>query len=150
MKLTHTRLLVIKFPECFRFYRDILQLKPSWGDENDSYASFTQGQDDATIVLAIFRRQGMSEVLGTDTLLLNPPIQDHSMLIVEVEDLDDTVEKMRGQGVKFIKGPTSFPDWGYRGAFLRDPDGNLIELSSELSFDQWSEGLQEASQKWNS
>ena len=54
------------------------------------------------------------------------------------------------KGLKFIKGPTSFPDWGYRGAFLRDPDGNLIELSGALPADQWSDGLREANEKWGS
>lgn len=149
MKLAHTRLLVVNFPECFRFYRDVLQLKPSWGDENDSYASFTQGQDDDRIVLAIFLRHSMAEVLETDPLPLNPLGQDKSMLIVEVGDLDAAVERIQQQGVKFLKGPTSFPDWGYRGAFLRDPDGNLVELSGALSSDQWSDGLLEASKKWD-
>jgi len=147
MKLAHTRLLVTNFPGCFRFYRDILHFKPSWGDENDTYASFTQGED-STIVLAIFQRQEMSAVLETNSLPLDPPGQDRSMLIVEVKDLDATVEELRQQGVSFIKGPTNFPDWGYRGAFLRDPDGHLIELSSELSANQWSVDLQKAAQKW--
>jgi catechol 2,3-dioxygenase-like lactoylglutathione lyase family enzyme len=147
MKLDHTRLLVLNFPACFRFYRDTLHLKPSWGDENDIYASFTQG-DDPTPVLSIFRRDGMSEVLGTATLPLNPASQDRCMLIVEVEDLDATIEEMRQHGIKFVKGATVFPDWGYRGAFLRDPDGHLIELSAPLPMDQWSEGLQQAAEKW--
>jgi catechol 2,3-dioxygenase-like lactoylglutathione lyase family enzyme len=148
MKLYHTRLLVLNFPECFRFYRDILHLKPSWGDENDTYASFTQG-DDPAIVLAIFNRQAMSAVLGTAALPLNPQEQDRSILIIEVEDLEAAVEEMHRQGVSFVKGPTDFPDWGYRGAFLRDPDGHLIELSSALSADRWSDDLQEAAKKWN-
>ena len=150
MKLAHTRLLVKNFRDCFRFYKDILQLKPSWGDENDSYASFTQSEEDKTIILAIFRRQGMDGILGTDSTSLEPIRMDHSMLIFEVEDLDAAVVKLQEQDVKFIKGPTSFPDWGYRGAFLRDPDGNLIELSSELPLDKWSDGLREASEKWGS
>jgi len=150
MKIAHTRLLVTNFRDCFRFYRDILQLNPSWGDENDSYASFTQGEDETNIVLAIFQRQGMEEVLGIDHLPFNLPQQDRSMLILEVSDLDAAVETLRGQGVSIINGPTSFPDWGYRGAFLRDPDGNLIELSAELPAGQWSDDLQETSKKWSS
>ena len=28
--------------------------------------------------------------------------------------------------------PTDFPDWGMRSAYLRDPDGHLIELCGEM------------------
>ena len=61
MDLAHTRLLVHDFASCYRFYRDTMQLKPSWGDENGGYASFTQANN-SKIVLAIFDRQEMAEV----------------------------------------------------------------------------------------
>ncbi len=35
-----------------------------------------------------------------------------------------------------------------RDAYLRDPDGNLIELSGALPAAGWSDGLQEANEKW--
>src|SRR5512143_561167 len=97
MPLTHTRLLVENFPACFRFYRDILQLNPKWGDEADSYASFTQPPD-GKVVLAIFRRQSMSEVVGTLALPLSAPAQDRFMLILEVEDVDAAVAQMKQLG----------------------------------------------------
>lgn len=147
MPLTHTRLLVVRFAECFRFYRDVLQLRPHWGDEADSYASFTQGQD-GKVALAIFRRQSMSAVLGTDALPLDPSGQDRSMLIFEVEDVDAEVDRIGQLGVKIEREPTNFPDWGYRGAYVRDPDGTLIELSGAIPADLWSEGLREANEKY--
>ena len=107
MPLAHTRLLVINFPECYRFYRDILQLRPSWGDEADSYASFTQGGD-GKIVLAVFGRPAMSEVVGTAHLPLDPPAQDRSLLIFQVEDLDATVKRLAQQDVRFVLEPTDF------------------------------------------
>lgn len=149
MPLIHVRLLVENFPACFKFYRDILQFQPFWGDEAGSYASFTQSQEGKP-VLAIFRRQSMSEVVGTLDLPLNSPGQDKFMLIFQVDDLDAVVNRIKQQGVKIDVEPTNFPDWGYRGAYLRDPDGNLIELSSDLPADQWSDGLREADEKWKS
>ena len=145
--LTHMRLLVVNFSECFRFYRDVLQLRPHWGDEADSYASFTQGQDDK-VALAIFSRQSMSVVLGTDALPLDPPGQDTYMLIFEVGDVDAEVARIRQMGVKIEQEPTNFPDWGYRGAFVRDPDGTLIELSGAIPAELWSDGLREANEKY--
>lgn len=37
-RYTHTRLLVTKFAECFRFYRDVLGFKVTWGKEDERYA----------------------------------------------------------------------------------------------------------------
>ncbi len=36
MKFDRPRLLVANFTECFLFYRDVIGLKVTWGDENDS------------------------------------------------------------------------------------------------------------------
>ncbi len=148
MPLTHTRLLVTHFAACFRFYRDALQMRPTWGDEADSYASFTQGQADNGHVLAIFRRESMSEAVGTTHLPLESAAQDRFMLIVEVANVDAEVERIRSLSVEILQEPRNFPDWGYRGAYLRDPDGNLIELSCGLPEEDWSDGLQDANQKW--
>jgi catechol 2,3-dioxygenase-like lactoylglutathione lyase family enzyme len=145
----HTRLLVTDFPACFRFYRDILQLRPTWGDEADRYASFTQTPG-GEIVLALYSRQHMAEVVGTSSLPVDNPVQDKNVLIFSLPDLDAMVSRLQQQGVAFVKGPTDFPDWGCRCAYLRDPDGNLIELNGDLAVDQWSDSLREAAEKWNS
>lgn len=148
MVFVHTRLLVKNFGACYLFYRDALQLKPKWGDENDRYASFTQaGKDD--IVLALFDRQEMAKVVGTGNWPPEARAQDRNMLIFSVPNLDETVEQIKRQGIGFVAEPADFPDWGMRAAYLRDPDGNLVELSGELSKDLWTDGLREANKKWN-
>ncbi len=146
MPITHTRLLVDHFADCFRFYRDILRMTPKWGDENSGYASFKS--DDGQVALAIFLRQSMTAVLETASLPVNPPGQDKFMLIFGLKDVDAEVQRIRQQGVEFLLGPTDFPNWGYRGAYLRDPDGNLVELLTDFPEEQWSEGLREADEKY--
>ena len=146
MSNIHTRLLVTKFAECFRFYRDILGLQPKWGDENSGYASF-QGGPDGEPALALFQRQEMSAALGTTPLPLDAQSQDKVMLILGVGDVDAEVERIRKLGGEVFAGPTDFPDWGYRGAYLRDPDGTLIELLTGLPTDAWSEDLKDADDK---
>lgn len=147
MYISHSRLLVLNFAECFRFYSDVMGFKVTWGNENDSYASFTV-RDGQRPALAIFRREGMANVVGTVDLPSDAVCQDRVVLIVEVEDVDDTFAQLRGQGVEFVVKPADYPDWGIRAAYLRDPDGTLIELSGALDQSKWSEGLREAARQY--
>lgn len=43
MRLTHTRLLVTRFYDCLRFYRDVLGLTVAWGQEGGRYADLHGG-----------------------------------------------------------------------------------------------------------
>lgn len=139
MPLAHTRLLVDHFADCYRFYRDILGMTPKWGDEDSGYASFAG--PDGEVALALFLRRSMSDVLGTGALPDNPIGQDQFMLVFGVPDVDAEVRRIQARGGDILMGPVNFPDWGYRGAYLRDPDGNLIELLTSIPEEQWSDGL---------
>ncbi|MBM3696159.1 MAG: VOC family protein, partial [Actinobacteria bacterium] len=43
LKYDYTRLLVRDFAACYRFYRDVVGLSPSFGTEDDNYAEFVTG-----------------------------------------------------------------------------------------------------------
>ena len=64
MKLTHIRLLVADFSECFRFYRDVLVPPLNIGDVNGPYASFLVGGAE----IALFNRDSMAEAVGTSAM----------------------------------------------------------------------------------
>ncbi|NWF68444.1 MAG: VOC family protein [Chloroflexi bacterium] len=128
VKYTFTRILVTNFAACFRFYRDVLGLKPGFGTENDTYADFECG--DANI--SLFDKNEMSETLGTGALPARPAAQDHVCLIFSVENVDTFYKEQSAKGVTFTLPPTDHPDWGIRTVHLRDPDGNLIELNHNL------------------
>jgi len=147
MKIDHVRLLVVHFAECFRFYRDVIGLTVKWGEENDSYASFSVAGE-AAPNLALFSRQEMADALGIGSLPAEAAAQDRAMLIVGVEDVDATVKHFEALGVTFTLGPKNYPDWGMRSAYLRDPDGNLIELTGALPKENWSEDLRQAAEKY--
>jgi len=148
MYLSHPRLLVLNFAECFRFYKDVMGFQVTWGDENDSYASFSEGERQLP-TLALYRRGDMAEVIGTANLPAEATCQDRVALIVEVEDIDGTFKDLSKQGVEFVLPPQDFVDWGIRAAYLRDPDGNLIELSGALDRAKWSQDLEDAARKYN-
>jgi catechol 2,3-dioxygenase-like lactoylglutathione lyase family enzyme len=140
MKLTYVRLLVSNFDACFRFYRDVMGWDPVWGQEGDVYADFATGSD---CTLALFSRPLMAEAVGASALPADTPGQDRVALIVGVDDLDAAVSGLRERGGEFIAEPADRPDWGIRVAFLRDPDGNLIEINAPMPRSEWSEELRQ-------
>jgi lactoylglutathione lyase len=126
IKNMHTRLLVADFPATFRFYRDIMGFKPTYGDENDVYADFDTGSGS----LALFVRSFMAQAVGTgETPIVS---QDRIALIFGVENVDATCQELREKGVTLVAQPEDHPDWGIRTAHFRDPDGNLIEINAPL------------------
>jgi catechol 2,3-dioxygenase-like lactoylglutathione lyase family enzyme len=58
-----------------------------------------------------------------------PPNEDH--VAVGVADLDAACAALRADGLSFLVEPRDFP-WG-RSAYLRDPDGRLVELAETPS-----------------
>lgn len=53
-----------------------------------------------------------------------PPIEDH--FAISVDELDVTCTALAASGLTFLVEPRDYP-WG-RSAYLRDPDGRLVEL----------------------
>ncbi|GGE06713.1 glyoxalase [Marinithermofilum abyssi] len=128
MQLTHTRLLVKNYRDCFLFYRDVLGFPVLWGDEESLYADFDAG--DAK--LALFDRRQMAEAVGNDHLPLERKAMDRVVIIFRVENVDETYHGLKEQGVHFVAEPTSREAWRIRSAQFRDPDGTLIEINQGL------------------
>ena len=129
MKFSNIRLLVNDFDKCFTFYNDMLGLKCSWGKPGESYASFNIGIPSG---LALFKAELMSEAIDNSAAAKNEILQDKSAIIIEVENVNETFENLKGKGVVFLTEPKDMPAWGIRIAHFRDPENNLIELFSTL------------------
>jgi catechol 2,3-dioxygenase-like lactoylglutathione lyase family enzyme len=126
VKLTFVRLLVDDYPACFRFYRDVLGFRPTFGDEDGDYADFDAGGGDVS--LALFVRHYQTDHVGTTA----DASGDKVAIIFEVDDVDRALEDLRKRGAPVSAEPTDQTDWGIRVAYIRDPDGNLIELNAPL------------------
>ncbi len=126
MRLSYVRVLVDRFPECFRFYKDVLGLELVWGDENNVYAEF-QAEGDAR--LAIFKRELAEAAI---------PVRHEEgnahrfMIILEAPDVDAVVEAIEGRGTAAVGAPVDRTEWGVRTAHFFDPDGNLVEINTPL------------------
>jgi len=125
---THTRLLVSDFRACFLFYRDVLELPVNWGAENGDYASFRVGKTELTLL----QRQLMADTVGTAAKPAQVESQDRVAMIFQVDDVDEVYQRLRDKGVVFIDEPMDYPDWDIRAAHFRDPDGNLLEIYTDL------------------
>jgi lactoylglutathione lyase len=146
LKLDNTRLLVSKFDECFRFYRDVMGFKVTWGDEGSGYAAF---KTSGSARLSIFNRGEQAKTLGTADLPFDAKAQDRFVLVLRSRNVDKRLKRMKGKCMEPIVGPADYPDWGIRAAYIRDPDGNLIEIHSPLPQEKWSKDLQQASSKYS-
>jgi len=109
-----------------------------WGREGDTYAAFFA---DEHIRLSIFKRELMAEEIGAAGLPSESRSQDRVALTFGVKDVARTVKDLKKKGAQFITPVIDHPDWGVRTIFLRDPDGNLLQLESEMKKEEWTEKL---------
>jgi lactoylglutathione lyase len=145
----HVRLIVADFEACFRFYRDVLGLRVTWGEEADGsasgYASF-ETSDGAS--LSLNDQSVFAPIVGFETREAGEAVKDRAALIFEVDDVVADAARLQALGVALETEPTAYPGFGIRAAHLRDPDGNLIEINELLPPEDWSEGLREEERRF--
>ncbi|WP_458243700.1 VOC family protein [Streptomyces sp. MAI_2237] len=126
MELAQVRLLVGDFAACYRFYAEVLGLKPQSGAAQGPYEKFSPATGAAGIALQ--DRSMMAEVLGE----IGDEASGHrSLVVLRVDDLDAYCEAITGRGAVLLHGPAPMTD-RLRVAHLKDPEGNLVELQEWL------------------
>ncbi|MFI1163412.1 VOC family protein [Streptomyces sp. NPDC020801] len=126
MELAQVRLLVNDFAACYRFYAEVLGLKPQSGAEQGPYEKFSPATGSAGIALQ--DREMMAGVLGE----LGEEATGHrSLVVLRVDDLDAYCAEITARGATLLHGPAPMTD-RMRVAHLKDPEGNLVELQEWL------------------
>jgi lactoylglutathione lyase len=126
VELAQVRLLVADFAACYRFYADVLGLKPQSGASEGPYEKFSPATGSAGIALQ--DRSMMAEVLDE---LGDPATGHRSLVVLRVDDLDAYCERITERGATVLHGPAPMTD-RMRVAHLKDPEGNLVELQEWL------------------
>jgi predicted enzyme related to lactoylglutathione lyase len=126
VELAQVRLLVTDFPACYRFYADVLGLKPQSGAADGPYEKFSPITGSAGIALQ--DRQMMAEVLDE---LGDSATGHRSLVVLRVDDLATYCEQLTSRGATLLHGPAPMTD-RMRVAHLKDPEGNLVELQQWL------------------
>jgi catechol 2,3-dioxygenase-like lactoylglutathione lyase family enzyme len=118
-KLTfnHATIYVKDVDRALRFYRDLLGFKLIEDFRHEGtpvYARMHAPGGDGTIAL---HQAGPGDSVSSDGV----------HLYFEVRDLDDFCHKLQQNGFFITKLPRMMP-WGWRHAYLNDPDGHEISL----------------------
>ncbi|MET8232277.1 VOC family protein [Micromonospora sp. NPDC005298] len=114
----HARVVADDFPATLRFWTDLLG-EPAKVVADFEYANFDRGGE---TVLAVLGRKAAEAVLPVGR-------GDGGVLVVvPVPDVDATVAGLPAGTV--VVAPADRPGWGIRSAYLRDPEGNLVEVQS--------------------
>jgi lactoylglutathione lyase len=126
VELAQVRLLVSDFAACYRFYCEVLGLKPQSGATGGPYEKFSPATGSAGIALQ--DRSMMAEVLGE---LGDSATGHRSLVVLRVDDLDTYCEQVVARGATLVHGPAPMTD-RMRVAHLKDPEGNVVELQEWL------------------
>jgi catechol 2,3-dioxygenase-like lactoylglutathione lyase family enzyme len=127
---SHFRLLVGDFERTFRFYREVVGLPTTYPpDAAGPYAEFELGGDE---YLGLFDRTLILEAVGRPADSERTS-DDHALLCVSVEDVDDEARRLQDLGVELEEPPADREPWGMRTVYVRDPEGNLVEFYGPLS-----------------
>jgi len=78
-------------------------------------------------VLSFFSAQGMESMVPGS---MAAAASGGFTLEFRVSDVDARHARLAAQGVEILKPPTTQP-WGRRSVWLRDPDGNIVNLYQE-------------------
>jgi catechol 2,3-dioxygenase-like lactoylglutathione lyase family enzyme len=123
--LDYVVLIVADLDAALSFYTETLGLELQHRAER--YAQIRAG----TTRLALYTRDAMQKTLGAalEAPLLSAPAFE---LGFKVSDCDAAFAELVASGAPVVTAPTTRP-WGQRTAYVRDPDGNLIELAQDLT-----------------
>ena len=110
-------LITERVPDLTAFYADLLDAKAN-GD--DRHASLDIGGMHVTFAhLSIMEEMAPGSLKGAG--------HGSFTLDIEVADVDAVFERVGEGSASVVKPPQSYP-WGTRSLWLRDPDGNIVNL----------------------
>jgi len=123
LRIMHTCLNVMDLEKSIAFYQGLLGLKLMRRfevKENNAEIAFLEDTDENAIELTHW--QDKKQLVEGDNF-------DH--IALGVKQLKATIERLRGQGVTIAMEPFTLKGGTHQIAFIKDPDGNWLELIEE-------------------
>ncbi len=120
-------LVVQDLDRALHFYCDVLGLP--LGHRSGSFAQLATGETR----VALYERAAMAAILGRELESPSPDAPGFE-LGFKVESCDAAYDELVSDGATPAVPPTDRA-WGQRTAYVRDPDGHLVELAEDLGRD---------------
>lgn len=121
-KLTHACVITADVPRLSEFYSRILRMDPT--RSHDDYVEFATSGG----ALSLYAQSKLEPYAPGAT----SPRRNRSVMIeFEVGDVDAEFQRLRAMPIEWVKAPSTQP-WGNRSIYLRDPDGNLLNLYTRV------------------
>jgi len=117
-------LVVEDLDRALEFYTGVLGLP--LGHRSGRYAQLDTGMTR----ISLYSRTAMTDTLGFE-LAPPDPMAAAFELGFKVDDVDHAYRELLDAGAEAVTAPTTRP-WGQRTAYVRDPDGNLVEIAQDL------------------
>jgi predicted enzyme related to lactoylglutathione lyase len=114
------RLIVQRFSAMYDFYTRVLGLAPQGARREGPYEKLSFPRGEAALALHV--RDAMSGFLQLSDA-------DRAVLSIRVDDVDAEARSIEARGGQVLSPPAS-RFGNLRAAYLRDPEGNLIELQT--------------------
>lgn len=118
--------IVADLDRALDFYVGLLGL--ALGHRSGPFAQLDTGRTR----VALFERESMARTLGVEELSTPSVDAPAFELGFKVQDVDRAFRELVAAGATPAVEPTDRA-WGQRTAYLRDPDGHLVELAQQIS-----------------
>ena len=126
MEIDYIALFVSDVERSLIFYRDVLGFrfeKPAKPDGAEGYSG--------KLKIGIYNRSWLPQLFGDGADAITKG--NAFLLSMTIDDLDRIYQQLCIQEVDIITPPTIM-SWGQRILFLRDPDGNILEIVQSSSY----------------
>ena len=124
-RIVATELFVQDLSRCAMFYQETLGLERQ--EDGPGSVVFKIGD----VYFFLLDVSAATDLISEGSLELKIEGGPHSMLAVEVEDVDATYASLKAKSVTFLRPPTDQP-WGLRTAHFADPEGNPWEIHQSV------------------
>lgn len=125
---TYTRLNVEDFKASRAFYVDILGLEVVFEDSKEDYVEL----DGGGVKITLFRRDKLGEFMQSEEYKGDDVDSPAVVLTFCVSNLEKALKHLQENGYAAQGKTTSYSDRGFKSNYVRDPDGNIVEIEEMI------------------
>ncbi|MEL6553414.1 MAG: VOC family protein [Cyanobacteria bacterium J06621_11] len=124
-KFVNTRVVVKDWQASRQFYRDVMGLTETFVSDIDMYAELTDG----SVKLSLLAQEKLVSYYEKTSSFIFDCDSDKVILSFRVDDVEAACEYLVPKGARVVTTPSNLADIGVKVLLIRDPEGNLIELT---------------------